>query len=283
MKNMKSISYSYKKGNEDCYYIDETMGFVIDGASGLDGVKITSSYSDAYWYSHRLKDNLIKYKNKETLRAMVQCALHDTNQEFDGYLGDQVLRDYPSAVIAMVRVKDDYELEYFILGDCECIIEKKDSHIIQLADHRIEYFDQKAIDYGKRIQKEKNINFIDTKKYFQFLLQKHRTYKNIENGYFCLSNNENILDEAVIGTIDCDDVKSVALMSDGFSQLIHLFKLYSLETFMSQLQVCTAQDLLNELHYAQSNDADMNNFPRMSFSDDATLVYFEMSSSDHHQ
>lgn len=275
MNNIKTTTHTYKEHNEDVFYADETLAFVIDGASGLTNFNISDSLNDVSWYVTTLKTNILKYRDADTLIENIKLALHMTNEVFQSFPNYHTLLEAPSAVIACIRVKAD-EIEYYVLGDCECILYKKDQTFLSLCDQRVDRFDQKAIAYGKKMQEERHINFSETRPYYKPLLLKHREMKNKEDGYFVLSNMEDAVYEAIYGLIKKNEIQSILLMSDGFSQLLHLFHRYSEETM---IQICRQNDidvLQSTLLEAQHLDPYMNLYPRLSFSDDATCVYIEL-------
>lgn len=275
MKKIKTTTHTYKAYNEDVFYADETLAFVIDGASGLTNINISDRQNDVAWYVATLKTNILKYQHSNHLIDCIKFALQATNQVYQAFPGYSLLEDAPSAVIACVRVKDDI-LEYYVLGDCECILYKKDQTFLTLCDQRVDRFDQKAIAYGKKVQEEHHIDFSKTRSFYKPLLIEHRKMKNKKDGYFVLSDYEDAVYEAIHGFIKKSDVQSIVLMSDGFSQLLHLFQSYSKEAFF---QICEKQDitlLQSALLESQQSDPQMNRYPRLSFSDDATCVYLEL-------
>ena len=245
------------------------------GASGLDKICISGAGSDAAWYSHALKSVILSDHRDNNLIEIVKKAVHKVNKEFKRFPGYEYVNDFPSAVISMSRVAKG-KLEVLVLGDCTCIIKKKDETIERIADRRIEPYDQKAIDKGIEMMQEKNIDFCDTRKYYQDILTNNRKMKNKEGGYYCLSNDEQAVNHSYVYSFDLDEIHSVALMSDGFSQIIDLFHLYDDETFMKALSEDGVEKLYEQLYAAQKHDDKMNSYPRFSFSDDMTLIYYEV-------
>ena len=269
------ITKTLKIENEDCYYIDDSLAFVIDGASGLDKINISGTGSDAAWYSHSLKDAILNNYDDRCLKGVLQKSVQSVNEKFRKFPGFETVIDFPSAVIAMSRIIQN-TLEILVLGDCTCIIKKKNGIIERIADRRIEEYDQKAIREGVKRSKEIGIDFCETRNYYQNILTDNRKMKNKKNGYYCLSDNEEAVDYAFVKCYKLDEIHSVALMSDGFSQIIDLFHLYDERGFMSALPRSYVEKLYNELYNNQIKDNRMNTYPRFSLSDDATLVYYEL-------
>ncbi|MCR0326032.1 protein phosphatase 2C domain-containing protein [[Clostridium] innocuum] len=269
------ITRTLKIENEDCYYMNDTLAFVIDGASGLDKTHITDAGSDAAWYSHNLKDAILKYQSDMDLKVVLQKAVQSVNEKFKKFPGYETVIDFPSAVISMSRINQD-TLEILVLGDCTCILKKKNGEIKRIADRRIEQYDQRAIKEGIKRSIDNGVDFCETRKYYQHILTENRKMKNKKSGYYCLSDDEDAINYAYVKCYKCNEIHSVVLMSDGFSQMIDLFHLYDEQGFMSALSRNRVEKLYDELYSVQKTDNRMNDYPRFSLSDDATLVYFEL-------
>ena len=74
------------KENEDCVYLCDDFGFVMDGATGLLKENITNCVSDAKWYVEEFKNFLIKnlkklLTNDERCCIMNKLSLRDTDEQ----------------------------------------------------------------------------------------------------------------------------------------------------------------------------------------------------------
>lgn len=275
MITKKAVSNTLKIENEDCYHIGDALAIVIDGASGLDKVHITDAASDAAWYSYNIKNAILNFQNVQNIRDSLYKSLQAVNEEFKKFSDFKKVIDFPSAVISMARIRN-HTLEILVLGDCTCIIKKANGEVERIIDDRIEKYDGRALRCGVEKRQETGVDFCDTRSYYQPVLTENRKRKNKKDGYFCLSDDENAVQQAIVKYFSLEEIRSVALMSDGFSQVIDLFHLYSEQELMSALAQKRAEDIYDELFHAQGQDDKMNEFPRFSFSDDATLVYFEL-------
>lgn len=275
MKKIKTVSKTLKIENEDCYYIDDTLAFVIDGASNLSKINISDCKSDACWYANEIKKNIVKYRDEQEIKAMLKKALLVTNQTYQTFKNIGMIEDYPSAVISLIRKwKDQYE--FFILGDCVLLYKDANDCIHTFGDNRLEKVDEVAIQYGLKVREEKHIDFSEARKYYQKVLVSNRKLKNTKKGYYALSDDEHAVEQSLTGLISSANIKSVVLMSDGFYQIINLFHLYKEKTLFEALENGSIDDLYQELIQAQMKDEKLNDYPRFTLSDDATLVYFEL-------
>jgi len=264
-----------KEENEDGCYADGALAFVMDGASGLSPFRISDHASDAAWYTDTLKHAVLKYRNLPELKDVLRCALDEVNTRYRQFEGFSQITDFPSAVIAMARVKKQ-DIQFLVLGDCICLLETKDNKILRIADERLQAFDQKALRYGmERCQKE-HLDFCDARPFYQKILVENRRMKNKEGGYYCLSDQSIGIEHAYTAQYPLSELNSMILMSDGFAQLIDLFHLYEDTTIFSAIREKKTTTLMQELKDAQEKDRKSNQYPRFSFRDDATIVYAHM-------
>ena len=108
---MRNIKYLSKQGakikpNEDKITIIDGAAWVLDGATGITGKRITEKETDALWYVEKINNYLIKNINSsKSLKDIMKSAIREVKESYityDGYKNlDEV--DYPCAAIALVR------------------------------------------------------------------------------------------------------------------------------------------------------------------------------------
>src|SRR5690554_808282 len=115
------------KANEDNCFINNNFGFVIDGATGKNKVKITNDESDAKWFSNSWKEFLIKHlpNHNQTISQIVKHGIVEINNKLKQFVNYALADLKPSAAIAIFRVNKN-KIEYFVLADCSLVVAKKD-------------------------------------------------------------------------------------------------------------------------------------------------------------
>jgi len=281
---MRNIKYLSKQGseikpNEDKITIIDGAAWVLDGATGITGKRITEKETDALWYVDKINDYLINNINSsKSLKDIMKSAIREVKESYityDEYENlDEV--DYPCAAIALVRFNSK-ELEYYVMGDCTLIYKEKDDNAVEIVDKRIIELEEKILDSMVKVSREKEVSILEARKYCDNEVLDVRKMKNRINGYWILELNEEAIDNGLYGKIYISKEVSISLTSDGFSQYYDTFNLakgYS--DFIDIVKETNIDDLYNNLYLSQEEDSQCNNYPRLKKRDDSSIIYFEV-------
>lgn len=281
---MRSIKYLSKQGakikpNEDKITIIDGAAWVLDGATGITGKRITEKETDALWYVEKINNYLIHNINSsKSLKDIMKFAIREVKESYTTYEGyknlDEV--DYPCAAIALVRFNNK-ELEYYVMGDCTLIYKEKDKKAVEIVDKRIIELEERILNSMVKVSKEKEVSILEARKYCDNEVLDVRKMKNRSNGYWILELNEESIDNGLYGKIAISKEVSITLTSDGFSQYYDTFNLaegYS--EFIDIVKETNIDDLYNNLYLSQENDSKCNNYPRLKKRDDSSIIYFEV-------
>lgn len=281
---MRNIKYLSKQGskikpNEDKITIIDGAAWVLDGATGITGKRITEKETDALWYVEKINNYLIKNINSsKSLKDIMKSAIREVKESYityDGYKNlDEV--DYPCAAIALVRFNNK-ELEYYVMGDCTLIYKEKGDNSVEIVDKRIIELEERILNSMVKVSKEKEVSILEARRYCDNEVLDVRKMKNKSNGYWILELNEEAIDNGLYGKIAISKEVSISLTSDGFSQYYDTFNLaegYS--EFIDIVKETNIDDLYNNLYLSQEDDSECNNYPRLKKRDDSSIVYFEV-------
>lgn len=264
--------------NEDCVYLCDDFGFVMDGATGLLKENITNCVSDAKWYVEEFKNFLIKnLKTKKNLKEIMKDGIRYVSNTYNNIEGATSVKSKPSSGIALFR-KNENNIEYFILGDCQLIIKDKKNIITKLQLNDLPKLDNINIGRMVKIAKEKNINVIDARPLINDYLVETRLTQNTNNGYWILSDDINAVDHALHGTLNLKDIKQIIGLTDGFSQLYEVFKVFTYEELVNLInnKKISLNNLYDTLFTLQENDSNCNRYPRFKIRDDASIFNYEL-------
>jgi len=133
--------------NEDVAGINEYGAWLLDGATGLSGAKITGEKSDARWYTKwwdsYLSNNL---KNDIKLEEIIKNGIQQVSIDFHKAINNKpcIKLDYPSSSIIVLKWHQNY-IEYFSLGDSLLIIQGN-HNIEEITDKIVPVLDEKVFD-----------------------------------------------------------------------------------------------------------------------------------------
>lgn len=264
--------------NEDCVYVENDFGFVMDGATGLTKDNITPCKTDARWYVQTFKQLLIqklKDKNVPLKDILTECVI-TVSEKYKEFKGSNDVKSKPSSAIAVFRVFDDY-IEFFVLGDCSFVIKNTNDEIQILTRTDITMLDAKNAEIIIQRAKEHKVDIVNARELIADELLKTRLSQNTENGYWILADNPTAIKYGEYKQIKKDTIKQILAMSDGYSQICDLFKLHTQKELADLIAGGkTPQELYQELYNAQEKDYTCNNYPRFKLRDDATILDYEL-------
>lgn len=82
-------------------------------------------------------------------------------------------------------------------------------------------------------------------------------------------------EHALTGEIPLQDVKRVAILSDGAARAVDLFNLFDWRQALELMAANGPDDLIRKMRAVEKEDAKAVDWPREKVSDDATVVYLE--------
>ena len=272
----KSISRQGIKANEDYAYSCEQFIFVADGATGLTDKKYTSHESDARWFAQRLGVLLQErlHDMSRTINDIVSEVTSELSTEYNELLSGDVCDtlDMPSAGISILRINGE-TLEHFQLGDCMALIIDKYGVVKKLFNESLTNLDNEVIRNMVDISREKNIPISETLVFVKDQLICNRRKLNKPGGYWILDPTGIGIKHALESKFSVKDVKSFAVMSDGFYEIVDLFKLYDYKTLMEKMCSNSLERLYDELYQEQEADPTLDKYPRFKLRDDASVAW----------
>lgn len=272
------INKSIKKVNEDITYADEDMAWVLDGATGLIEKNLTSSESDARWFVNEwdkyLKDNL---KDKcRTIREIVLEGIGIIRERFYKECGLDYIEEIkrPSASISIVR-KNGEIIEYFMLGDCTLLIKDIYNNVSKIKDKSLEKFDNRAISEMIKVRDENNISWIEARKIIKPILIENRLLKNTQDGYWILEFDKEAVNHCIEGRLVANEIKNLALMSDGFSAIIDTYKYCNEDELIERLIKLGVENTYELIREIEEEDKDILKYYRLKKGDDSSIVFIK--------
>jgi len=282
IKNHQAITHTYKSHNEDRCGVSEYGAWVIDGALPLSHAHHTDAYSDVVWmvtwWNQYLKDHLDD--KTRTLRSIMRSGVDEINQAFGRFYDPRQLSklDCASASIAIVRVNGD-RLENMVLGDVEINIGCQNGQVLTLVDETMSTMDDQVINMiFNNPNRQKQIAFNGYTNAELKVLQDNRMTMNAPGGYTVLEHDPRAIENAIYKEYPLTDLKSVLIMSDGYSAVYNKYNLMSQKDLM---ETCINEGLegpLNRIRQAEREDLDFKVFKRLRQHDDATALVFQVIS-----
>ena len=264
-----------KTFNEDIAYIDNDIAFVLDASTGLLDEKITSFDSDGQWFVSRWNDYLKKELRNfdKSIKDIVYDGIIKIRDEFYDIAG-KVINDKlerPSASLAIIRILENDNIEYFMLGDCTLLYSKDNKDFI-VKDRAVEKLDAVAIKEVVRLREDLAYSFIEARKEVTKLLMSNRMLKNENDGYFVLEFEEEAVNHSIEGVLE--KIENIAIMSDGYSAIFDTYTYCNEGELLDLLSENGAKYLYDIIRKIENEDFDMIQYPRLKKGDDSTVAFY---------
>ena len=269
------LSYAGKQWNEDCVYVCENYGFVLDGASTLVKQKFSDMHSDAEWYSstlgNYLKENLDNYSN--TLFKTIEDAVYFIKKEYEKLANGSIIEDFPSSSASIFRINNE-KIEFYTIYDSIILVEDIFGNVFDVFDSRNTINDNIVLSYACKKAREEGLKMNQITKKHPEIVLKGRNLRNTCGHQYVLANNVDAVKNGVCFSIDKNLVSKLIILSDGFSQCFDMFKFISQEKFVKKINnIKDAEKMYKKLRRKQKKDPEGQKYLRYKESDDASIVY----------
>lgn len=299
MRRIDNVCQSGRKINENGNLINEdglmqftvnsnekeiNFTIVMDGATGLGkNNQIVPGYTSAEWYVQFMLENFRrsfeispKKSIKEIVEESIEKVINKINQ-FEEKAGIKLAEyEMPSSSLAIQR-DDGKEIELFLLGDTETIIEYRNGKIESINNPN-----QKALKNNERqvikrmceLSIEKKYDVLDAVNEPEIInmlrINREKKNRDCEGAYWILGTTKGVTEHGTYIKIPRNGVTAIFLATDGFNREeiekdeIQILKL---------INIIGLDKTLKLIRESENNDLKCNKYPRFKAHDDATAVY----------
>jgi hypothetical protein len=173
----------------------------------------------------------------------------------------------PSTTVLAVRIGVE-NIEYLVLADSVLIFDRLSTPVVLTDDReaRVGREHRQAMDalpagtpeHGRALRE-----YVETL----------RGYRNVEGGFWVAAADPAAADQAITGSISRNELRSIALLSDGASRLTDRFHLTDWSGLLRIMHGEGPDKLISEVRAAEDSDPSGERWPRGKNHDDATAVY----------
>lgn len=259
-----AISDAAHPVNEDLWRISANCGWLLDGASPLGTEPAIHAISDARGYVELLDRALVslqaRYK-QGPLVVWLEAAISEVSAELNklGYTAASP----PSAAGAIVRLTSQ-TVEYCVMADVTVVVQRELGDPFVLVDDRVSGARE---EYLLHLERSQGGNAV-----VHSTLERRRTQMNRPGGYWVLADSALAIQYARTGYVRLPDSRSRVIMSsDGFSRAVTPYGLSDWRTLLDMNDI-ELEQILRTFRDLERDDVERLAFPRVSGSDDATIV-----------
>lgn len=258
------------KENEDWAGTTLNVAVVLDGLSSAPGANSPCRHGTP-WFVRNLGVHLLAAAQEPG--AAMQDALAEAIQRVASAHQecDATADGAPSATVACIRVRPDGALDYLILADARIVLRHKNGEIQVLTDERVDDIAKSASKValshpiGSASQRQAVANLIETQK----------PLRNQPDGYWVASADPSAAQQAFSGCLPSDSIAAAALLSDGASRIVDVFKQLSWSEALEVMRNDGLHAFIRRVRDIEQVDPQGLRWPRFKQSDDATIVFAE--------
>lgn len=258
------------KLNED--YVAATVNstsaraVLLDGAGGPSELP-TGCHHGTPWYVNQLGDHLMfNMRNPSTALTTALARAIDAVAELHCVWCDLNNPGTPSSTVVMAR-RVRGKVEFLVLGDSTFVADVN-GEVITISDKRIDavgadlWKAMAELPTGTHEHQAARIRFVENQ----------RRMRNRRGGYPIASNDPEAAYEALTGSFPADEVKRVALLSDGATRFVE-FGLGTFADVLDLLGSAAPEHLFDRVREAEASDPAGERWPRAKRRDDIAAAY----------
>lgn len=254
-----------KTPNEDWAFASERLVVVLDGATARTD---TGCVHGVAWYAAKLGSALtgLATDRGTKLGQALTYAIRFTADEHRSEC-DLTHPGTPSAAVAVVRVQAE-TVEYLVLGDVTIAIDTSDG-VQVITDNRVS-----ATAAAERAEADR-YPFGSAEKQAALVRMKHAELaaRNQPGGYWVAAENPTVAVHAIKGTVPLDQVRRIAVLTDGAARIVDLFGLLDWPAVLDVLDDAGPTELIRRVRAIEAADPTCMRWARNKRSDDATAAY----------
>lgn len=177
----------------------------------------------------------------------------------------------PAAAVAALRKRGNGMLDYLVLADTVLVLDT-DAELRVVTDARV---DQAAPD-ALAATKQEAIGTPEHQAAVARMSVEQLKKRNVSGGYWVAAAEREAAFNAVVGHIPVEEVRRVAIFTDGASRAVDTFQDMGWASCLDYLQEHGPRGLIHHVRRIEESDPVGARWPRFKVSDDATVAIVEM-------
>ena len=272
MTRLKTLQQISSPGSRDTPNEDGAGAFgryawIIDGATGVAGQRLTPAASDAAWLARLLDERLaVCAAHGITLTALER----EVEAAFATATGGAApgAHEAPSACLGLIEVREDGRtivIKGAFLGDVVALVPTPGG-VARWTDERAKPFEQLTL---ASLERAGGGSMSDATR---AQIMENRASLNRPGGYWVVHPLRPWAGHQLIFETTIEAGRPIVLATDGFMRLVDVFEAHTDVTLYDALAAGRAAELLDELRRLEREEGGLELRPRVKVHDDATVI-----------
>jgi hypothetical protein len=261
--------------NEDAIGCTPASAWVIDGATGTGGPRMTNGPTDAAWLAQTLHSRL-QEQGPQRVDAMLNSVERQIAADFQAQLSLRGIKanlvdqaDAPTACLALLSWDADHrELDVACLGDVFVLAFDPHRGLHVITDRRLDRFTARTMQQWRQ---HSTGGLQTAPAAVQAIIKENRRNANQPDGYGIVHPMHKWADQAIAERLNLSEGSLILLSTDGLWRLVETFEVYSPAQLLKTVYSRKSAFVLQQLRTLERMDPHGQVHPRIKASDDATL------------
>ena len=266
--------------NDDWIGFDNRVAVVADGATGLaDERLVLEADSDAQWIAKLGVEHFTNGRADDPVRELVREVNSHALQQIAGGDGEVSAprHAWPTASFIMARLQSGV-VEISGLGDCVAYVEMADGFIERFSALPFNGDHERKSAEGDLAENPAETSGIRTPAVLEKLRQKRSLSNTSASGVWTLGLVPEAADHVFTVALPVTELRSVLVMSDGFSAAVENYKIYDQRGLLAAAKTRGLAETLAEIRRVEHHvDPFARQFPRYKQSDDSSAILLEIA------
>lgn len=261
-----TISGSTERPNEDWVTATPSAVVVLDGVTAPRGVE-AGCHHGITWFVNQLGKYLLAFMENDD--ESISDSLAKAISRVGALHADTCVLaapGTPAAAVAALRVRGR-SVEYLVLADTSIVLDTT-SGVTVVSDHRVE----NAAPEATARTREDPIGSPEHQAKVAHMSKVQLERRNTAGGYWVAASDPAAAEHAITGALPIGEVTRVAVLTDGASRAVDMFRKMDWLECLDFLQVHGPRDLIAFVRSIEDEDPDGRRWPRFKKSDDATAA-----------
>jgi hypothetical protein len=272
-RSLDRLSLTGSRVNEDGAGLHGRFVWIIDGATGLSGDRLSSGGSDAAWLVAFVDQRLAALSATEApdMLRQLETDVRSAFGEATAHVPDVGDHHAPSACLGLIEATPGegglVGLQGRFLGDVVALVPSEHG-IARWSDERAKPFEQKTLAaLGAEGHEPGRIP-----EAVRHQILENRTRLNQQDGYWVVNPRRPWAGQELRFEAQVRPGAPIVLATDGFMRLVDVFAAYSDDQLYGRLAAGQGRDLMEELRERERGDLMAGAYPRVKTHDDATFL-----------
>lgn len=266
----ETLAGSPDRVNEDWVAASPNAVIVLDGVTA-PRVATRGCQHPVSWFTQELGGRLLVLLGEDLDLPDALAAAIDQVAELHRDTCDLESLGVPAATVAIVRTRENVSLEYLVLADTTIVIDT-DAELRVVSDARVEDAAPEAL----AATKAEAIGTPEHQAAVARMSVEQLKKRNVPGGYWVAAADREAAFNAVVGAVPIEQVRLVALFTDGASRVVDTFQDMDWPACLDYLQEYGPRALIRHVRRIEETDPEGATWPRFKVSDDATVAIVEM-------